>query len=163
MISICMYCFLGVYQLPRYNLFTQHVIYLRRATSSELWIPVLFFTYNLQTVYFFPFDTFNPLFSAKHGEIDNLIASWGQSSVVVLCRSPCCYQHLQCALPRLSQQHLWGVSLLLLVRLNLGFITEGNLLLCSSYLPLGVPNELYINTAPALFWRRTLSLSLIHI
>ena len=30
---------------------------------------------------------------------------------------------------------------------NLGFITKGNLLLCSSYLPLGVPNELYINTA----------------
>src|SRR5215216_4167136 len=43
MISICMYCFLGVCQLPRCNLFTQHVIYLRRATSSELWIPVLVF------------------------------------------------------------------------------------------------------------------------
>ena len=42
MISICMYCFLSVCQLPRCNLFTQHVIYLRRATSSELWIPVLF-------------------------------------------------------------------------------------------------------------------------
>ena len=26
------------------------------------------------------------------------------------------------------------------------------MLLCSSYLPLGVPNELYINTAPTLFW-----------
>ena len=75
MISICMYCFLGVCQLPRCNLFTQHVIYLRRATSSELWIPVLLFTYNLQlftalcllsaNYYFFPFDTFNPLFSAK--------------------------------------------------------------------------------------------------
>src|SRR5215216_3832061 len=47
MISICMYCFLDVCQFPRCNLFTQHVIYLRRATSSELWIPVLFFTYNL--------------------------------------------------------------------------------------------------------------------
>ena len=35
-------CFLDVCQLPRCNLFTQHVIYLRRATSSELWIPVLF-------------------------------------------------------------------------------------------------------------------------
>ena len=101
MISICMYCFLDVCQLPRCNLFTQHVIYLRRATSSELWIPVLVFTYNLQSFtalcllsanfYFFPFDTFNPLFSAKHDEIDNLITSWGQSSVVVLCRSPRCY------------------------------------------------------------------------
>ena len=61
----------------------------------------LSFTFNLQSFttlcllsanfYFFPFDTFNTLFSAKHGEIDNLIASWGQSSVVVLCRSPRCY------------------------------------------------------------------------
>src|SRR5215216_2938364 len=43
MISICMYCFLDVCQLPCCNFFTQHVIYLRRATSSELWIPVLIF------------------------------------------------------------------------------------------------------------------------
>ena len=96
-----MYCFLDVCQLPRCNLFTQHVIYLRRATSSELWIPVLSlyiqsttvycFLFTSANFYFFPFDTFNPLFSAKHGEIDNLIASWGQSSVVVLCRSPRCY------------------------------------------------------------------------
>ena len=47
MISICMYCFLGVCQLPRCNLFTQHVIYLRRATSSELWIPVLCLLYSI--------------------------------------------------------------------------------------------------------------------
>ena len=102
MISICMYCFLDVCQLPRCNLFTQHVIYLRRATSSELWIPVLFLLHTIYKLftalcllsanyYFLSFDTFNPLFSAKHGEIDNLIASWGQSSVVVLCRSPRCY------------------------------------------------------------------------
>src|SRR5215216_2358671 len=57
MISICMYCFLGVCQLPRCNLFTQDVIYLRRATSSELWIPVLVFyiqsiNYLLLCVYF---------------------------------------------------------------------------------------------------------------
>jgi hypothetical protein len=39
------------------------------------------------------------------------------------------------------------------------FLTEGNLLLCSSYLPLGVPNwtVIYINTVPqqaTIFWRR---------
>jgi hypothetical protein len=38
------------------------------------------------------------------------------------------------------------------------FLTEGNLLLCSSYLPLGVPNwtVIYINTVPqqaTIFWR----------
>ena len=37
------------------------------------------------------------------------------------------------------------------------FHTEVNLMLCSSYLPLGVPNKLYINHAPAFFWRHTQS------
>jgi hypothetical protein len=39
-----------------------------------------------------------------------------------------------------SKHQLLKFGFLLLVRLNLGFTTEGNLLLCSSYLPLGVPN-----------------------
>ena len=55
MISICMYCFLDVCQLPRCNLFTQHVIYLRRATSSELWIPVLVFYIQSTIFYCFVF------------------------------------------------------------------------------------------------------------
>ena len=101
MISICLYAFSMFVNCPAVICSPSMLSILRRATSSELWIPVLFFTYNLQSFtalcllsanfYFFPFDTFNPLFSAKHGEIDNLIASWGQSSVVVLCRSPRCY------------------------------------------------------------------------
>src|SRR5215216_6729282 len=73
MISICMYCFLGVCRFLRCNLFTQHVIYLRRATSSELWIPVLClciqsinrfcFVLTFCKLLLLPFDTFNPLFS----------------------------------------------------------------------------------------------------
>src|SRR5215216_6034031 len=36
---------------------------------------------------------------------------------------------------------------------NLGFITEGNLLLCSSYLPLGVPQRSrYYTSQQVLFW-----------
>jgi hypothetical protein len=38
--------------------------------------------------------------------------------------------------------------------INLGFITEGNLLLCSSYLPLGVPNWVPTTHHQAFFWRR---------
>jgi hypothetical protein len=38
--------------------------------------------------------------------------------------------------------------------INLGFITEGNLLLCSSYLPLGVPNWVPNTHHQAFFWRR---------
>ena len=57
MISIYMYCFLGVCQLPRCNLFTQHVIYLRRATSSELWITVLVF-YIQSAIFYYVVFTF---------------------------------------------------------------------------------------------------------
>jgi hypothetical protein len=36
--------------------------------------------------------------------------------------------------------------------INLGFTTEGNLLLCSSYLPLGVPNWVLHHTIKHFFW-----------
>jgi hypothetical protein len=39
------------------------------------------------------------------------------------------------------------LSALLLIDINLGFLTEGNLLLYSSHLPLGVPNGLVIHHA----------------
>jgi hypothetical protein len=42
---------------------------------------------------------------------------------------------------------------LILVRLNLGFTIEGNLPLCSSYLPLGVPNWVASTANQAFFWR----------
>jgi hypothetical protein len=38
--------------------------------------------------------------------------------------------------------------------INLGFTTEGNLLLCSSYLPLGVPNWVLNMHYQAFFWHR---------
>jgi hypothetical protein len=38
--------------------------------------------------------------------------------------------------------------------INPGFIIEGNLLLCSSYLPLGVPNSVPTMHHQAFFWRR---------
>jgi hypothetical protein len=59
------------YQLPNYNLFTQHVLFiLWRDTTSELWTPVLFplYCYHIFTLlayyYCFPLDTLIPLFTA---------------------------------------------------------------------------------------------------
>jgi hypothetical protein len=64
------------YQLPNYNLFTQHVLFiLWRDTTSELWTPVQFplHCYHLFTLltlftllayyYCFPLDTLIPLFT----------------------------------------------------------------------------------------------------
>ena len=43
MISICIYCFLDVCQLPRYNLFTQHLIYLKESHLQWTMDPSPFF------------------------------------------------------------------------------------------------------------------------
>src|SRR4051794_2916720 len=81
-------------QLPSYNLFTQHCIVLWRDTSSELWTPVLLFiisiqpaascfpVFLLQTI-LFPFDTINPLFSARPVGLTTSLSSWGK--VIWLC------------------------------------------------------------------------------
>jgi hypothetical protein len=49
-----------------------------------------------------------------------------------------------------SKHHLLRYWLFPTGSINLGFLLRENLLLCSSYLPLGVPNwaVIYINTAP---------------
>src|SRR3954467_4552513 len=81
-------------QLPSCNLFTQHYIFLWRDTSSELRTPVLLFiiaiqpvvscfpVFLLQTI-LFPFDTINPLFSARPVRLTTSLSSWGK--VIWLC------------------------------------------------------------------------------
>src|SRR3954471_18726849 len=80
-------------QLPSWNLFTQHYIVLWRNTSSELWTRVLLFNiaiqptscfpvFLLQTI-LFPFDTINPLFSARPVGLTTSLSSWGK--VIWLC------------------------------------------------------------------------------
>jgi hypothetical protein len=76
----------------------------------------------------------------------------GQSTLVVLCAgstlllvqsyAPDKAPYINCLERSLSQLASTFRSwfFLLLVRLNLGFILREDLLLCSSYLPLGVPN-----------------------
>src|SRR4051794_16042057 len=80
-------------QLPSCNLFTQHYIVLWRDTASKLWTPVLLFNLAIQsTSYFtvfllqtilFPFDTINPLFSARPVRLTTSLSSWGR--VIWLC------------------------------------------------------------------------------
>jgi hypothetical protein len=147
-------------QLPNCNLFTQHVISLWRDTSSELWTLVHSFTFILpstaNTVYFpqalfyftankhlFPYYTFNPLFSANQWDWQPH-CKLGQSSLVVLCagytlllaprlpRQPRT-RLFSGALPKSASNNLQKWFLSPTGRLNFGFI-----LLCSSYLPLGV-------------------------
>ena len=75
-------------------------------------------------------------------EIDNLTVKLGQSSLIVFCRF-----HVGTGITGVAPHYTPSPTTfrsdfdLLLVRLNLGFILRENLLLYSSYLPLGVFNE----------------------
>ena len=123
-----------------------------RDTTSELWTPVHSFTSEIQpTAIIVLFNSLqaNIIFHTtllilcfqQAGEIDNLTVSLGQSSLIVLCAGstllliPWC-----CAVPHSATNNLQKTLDLLLVRVYLGFLLRENLLLHSSYLPLGVPN-----------------------
>jgi hypothetical protein len=83
-------------QLPNYNLFTQHVIYLYWETPLVNYGPqsillhiyyLLLFTsiiYFIAKKYLFPYDTFNPLFSANRWDWQPHY-KLGQRILVVLC------------------------------------------------------------------------------
>src|SRR3954465_15125561 len=100
-------------------------------------------TYLLAANHYLPHHTFNPLLQ-QTGELDNLTDSLGQSLEFVLCRSPpLLATPLRCFLP--PPGSITSVS------------TEGNLLLCSSHLSLGVPTKCPTSTLGAThqdFWRR---------
>src|SRR3954452_11875786 len=123
-------------QLPSCNIFTQHCIVLWRDTSSELWTPVLlviiaiqpvvscFPIFLLQTI-LFPFDTINPLFSARPVRLKTSLSSWGR---VIWLSCAGLYFNL-------------GAILSPVGSINLGFITERNSCCClHHHLPLGAPN-----------------------
>ena len=148
MFSICLYAFSMFVNCPAVICSPSMLSILRRATSSELWTPVLSFTLNLQTVYcfvftsanyhFLPFDTFNPLFSAKPVRLTT--SSQVGDRVLWLC---CVGLHVVAGTSSAPCQHsatyTFGVFPCCYWIDNLGFILRENLLLCSSYLPLGVP------------------------
>src|SRR3954470_15143809 len=121
-------------QFPSCNLFIQHYIFLWRDTYSKLWTPVLLFNlaiqptscfpiFLLQTI-LFPFDTINPLFSARPVGLTTSLSSWGR--VIWLCCAGL-YSNL-------------GVILVSYWFNNLGFTTEGNSCCClHHHLLLGRP------------------------
>ena len=129
---------LSIGQLPSYNLFTHHGNYLLwRDTTSELWTPVDSFTsdntiyckhcsFTFSTRHHFPNYTSNPLFLAS-SEIDNLTFKLEQSNLVVLCADS-----MSTGAVDTIRSTFFSYCFD-----NLGFILRENLLLRSSYLPLG--------------------------
>jgi hypothetical protein len=135
--------------------------------SFTLLLPftILLVYYILAYYYLLPLNTRNPLFTANRWDLQPH-RKLGQSSWL------CCVQVLRCCWWKATcrQVVVWCPCpecrkasghqpsevwfFLLLVRLNLGFTTEGNLLLCSSFLPLGVPNWVPNTHYQAFFCRR---------
>jgi hypothetical protein len=125
-----------------------------RDTTSDLWTPVLFplycyhlFTFSHTTIAFQSIRSF--LCLQQTVEIDKLIVSWEQSIWLCCVQVPrCSWQSkaLDEAPYKLSGAVAKLVSITFLslafswIRSNLGFLLRENLLLYSSYLPLGVPN-----------------------
>jgi hypothetical protein len=107
--------------------------------------------YFLANNYLLPHDTFNPLFTANRWNWQPH-CKLGQSTLVVLCAgftllllqsyTPDKAPYINCLELSLGQlaSTFGSWFFLLLVRLNHDFILREDLLLCSSYLPLGVPN-----------------------
>ena len=120
-----------------------------RDTTSELWTPVhslhriqstailvLLFSANNHH----PHYTSNPLLQ-QAGEIDNLTVTLGQSILFVLCRF-----HVGAGIPGVAPHYTSSPSTFNVLLDSYWFdkpwfLTEGNLLLYASHLPLGVPNE----------------------
>src|SRR4051812_12571286 len=110
----------------------------------------------------------NPLCSAKPVRLKTSLNSWGKVFWLFVCRFPRCSDAGGGALPLSACNTFRSDAFLLLVD-NLGILIEGNLLMCSSRLPLWVPNSATnINftlrkhqaffwhhyTHQAFFWRR---------
>jgi hypothetical protein len=85
------------------------------------------------------------------GEIDNLTVSWGKVLGCVVCRFHIVagaklrlgrgtIYKLSGAIAKLASINLQKFVLSPTGSINLGFILREDLLMCSSYLPLGVPN-----------------------
>jgi hypothetical protein len=149
-------------QLPNCNLFTQHVIYLYGEMPLVNYGPPVhslhIYYHLLQALFtfckhYFTLPQTNISFLTIHlllcfqqtSEIDNLTTSWGKVFWLCCVQVPrCCWRqrsHLNHApnyflAPVSNNLQKWFLSPT--GRLNLGFILRENLLLFSSYLPLGV-------------------------
>jgi hypothetical protein len=137
-------------QLPNYNLFTQHDIYLYGetplvncgprsillhillSTASTVYFPQALLFLLTANKYHLPHDTFNPLLSANRWDWQPH-CKLGQSILVVLCvgstllLAPTSHHRrlLLVSFPKSASNNLWEWFLSPTGRLNLGIITEG--------------------------------------
>jgi hypothetical protein len=101
-------------------------------------------------VYYYCFHSIRSYLCLQQtGEIDNLIVSWEQSTWLCCVQVPrCCWCKAKHWTRRLinspEQTSPSDVWLFPTGSINLGFLLRENLLLCSSYLPLGIPNWVVI-------------------
>jgi hypothetical protein len=141
-----------------------------RATSSELWTPIHSFTlllpftiyllYLHSTIFYHSIRLI--LCLQQTGEIDNLTVSWGKVLGCVVCRYHVAagaklrpgrgaIYKLFGAVAKLASINLRKLVLSPTGSINLGFVLREDLLLWSSYLPLGVPNWAVIYTPSSNF------------
>jgi hypothetical protein len=162
-----------LYQLLSCNLFTQHMLFiLWRETTSELWTPVQFSLYCytvllllalftfLHTIILLPLDTLNHLFAAnrwdwqphrKLGAKFLVMLCAGLTLLLVKSYTPTSSWSgaLVRSVTKLASITFWSLAFSYWFDLTLVSQLWEDLLLCSSYLPLGVPNELYLQAIMA--------------
>ena len=115
----------------------------------------LFSFYLLQTnILLFPHYTSNSLFSARPVRLTTSLFRWGQSILVVLCAGSTLLLTPVVRPANVSGINLQKCFLPPTGRFNLGFLLRENLLLCSSYLPLGVSQYSFIKEPSKIFRRR---------
>jgi hypothetical protein len=113
------------------------------------------FTFSQTTIFYHTIRLIHCL--QQTGEIDNLTVSWGKVLGCVVCRFHVAagaklrprrgaIYKLSGAIVKLASINLRKLVLSPTGSINLGFILREDLLLCSSYLPLGVPNWAVIYT-----------------
>jgi hypothetical protein len=118
------------------------------------------FTFSQTTIFYHSIRLI--LCLQETGEIDNLTVSWGKVLGCVMCRFHVAagaklrprrgaIYKLSGAVVKLASINLRKLVLSPTGSINLGFILREDLLLCSSYLPLGVPNWADIYTPSSNF------------
>jgi hypothetical protein len=156
------------YQLPNYN-FVYPACYLSYGETPLVncgpWsiLYIVFTIYHLlalltlsQTIIFYHSIRLI-LCLQQTGEINNLTVSWGKVLGCVVCRFHVAagaklrprrgaIYKLSGAVTKLASINRWKLVLSPTGSIILGFIPREDLLLCSSYLPLGVPNWAVIYT-----------------
>jgi hypothetical protein len=133
-------------------------------TIITIYHLLVLFTFSQTTIFYHSIRLI--LCLQQTGEIDNLTISWGKVLGYVVCRFHVAagaklrpgrgaIYKLSGAVAKLASINLRKLVLSPTSSINLGFILREDLLLCSSYLPLGVPNwaVIYTPSVAGIFYR----------